>query len=160
MSMLQFDVVPPYHIMSHPKKETAYEVFRAAFGMSLPTDTYFTPVADRHIVIASLPSQSERAVGLAVLDLTTDKEFGSPDSDKRAYLVRVAMEPALQGRKFGRQLITHCEQLALAHGFEEIALEPATETATDIYHHLGYVATPELQDEMIKSLVPERVYQV
>jgi len=66
-----------------------------------------------------------------------------------AHFHQFAVDPELQRQGLGRQLVTACEQWALAHGYKRMALDTAeaAESMRAMYRRLGYVEVSRVQWE-------------
>ncbi|MDM0034835.1 GNAT family N-acetyltransferase [Variovorax sp. J22P271] len=94
-----------------------------------------------------LPMKVDYAVALQShrFDLLIDREqvvglIETVRQDQHLLIVNVAIEPACQGRGFGRRLIAHAESLASASGLESVRLYTNIHFAENIrlYASLGY----------------------
>ena len=89
---------------------------------------------------------AEIAAGRVVVVETADTVVGymtaRPQAD--AYFIdSIAVDPAGQGRGFGRQLLDHAERTARRHGLSAIRLytNAAMTENLSLYRHLGFVET-------------------
>lgn len=71
----------------------------------------------------------------------------TPIDEKKVQMRQVAVEPELQGKGIGRNLVEYFEMYAQRLGFEEIILH-ARDIAIPFYEHLGYESFGEPFEEV------------
>lgn len=99
-----------------------------------PLGLIFTPaylqqeINDWLIGCYTLENGDEKLAGCCIM---------TPLDAKTVQLRQMAVEPALQGKGVGRDIISFAEQQAKANGFETLVMH-ARKTATGFYEKLGY----------------------
>lgn len=103
-----------------------YRVLREPLGLTFEPDDLAMEYNQFHLAAYGTQHQL-----LAYLNLT-------PLDDKTVKMRQVAVEPMLQGKGIGKDLVVYSELLARQKGFEKMVLH-ARETAVPFYQKLDYV---------------------
>ena len=125
-----------------------YRIMREPLGLTFPPEMLAAESENTHLAVYV----EDRLAGCLML------ERQDVDTVK---MRQVAVDTALQGKGFGRILVTFAEQVAHSQGYKNIRLM-ARETAVPFYARLGYTAVGEIfeevtlpHQEMRKNLLPE-----
>jgi GNAT superfamily N-acetyltransferase len=133
---------------------------RGAMGVDsvlICDETYFVAEAEREIVACGGWSRRRTLFGS---DARPGREAAVLDPAREPAKIRAFfVHPAWARRGIGRQLLTHCEAEARAHGFRAVELM-ATLPGRRLYQVQGYVAGTPVQhplgDGLTIELVPMR----
>ncbi|MDQ3266633.1 MAG: GNAT family N-acetyltransferase [Myxococcota bacterium] len=137
---MEIVLISPTHPLHPAEVDLRFRVLRAPLGIRREEVRYPLDEGSLHWVGV----EEERVVGCVLFH---------PETAQRGRLLQMAVEPALQGRGMGRQLVRALEAEAASRGFEEVTLH-AREEKVGFYLRLGY----ELYgDPFVEVGIPHRL---